>query len=304
MPAGDSDGREKPGGSNGPGSLWLVASPIGTLDDLSPRAVRLLADVDIILAEDTRRTRKLLAHHGIQVGGRLESLHEHNELEKTERIIERIHSGSRVAVISDAGTPVLSDPGFALVRRARDAEVRVLSVPGPSAFTAALAASGQPPLPAVLVGFLPPKAGARRRRLEELARAPWTLVVLLSPHRLRRELRDISQLLGQARPATLLAELSKRHERATAGTLEELYEGAEAAAPRGEYVLVVGPDQGTDRAPRPAEAPAPEVVRLVYGEARRRGLARRDALEWTAFQLGIARRRVFDTLAAAGNEDD
>ena len=285
MPAGESDGREKPGGSNGLGSLWLVASPIGTLDDLSPRAVRLLAGVDIILAEDTRRTRKLLAHHGIQAGGRLESLHEHNELEKADRIIERICSGCGVAVISDAGTPVLSDPG-------------------PSAFTAALAASGQPPLPAVLVGFLPPKAGARRRRLEELARAPWTLVVLLSPHRLRRELRDISQLLGQARPATLLAELSKRHERATAGTLQELYEGAEAAAPRGEYVLVVGPDQGADRAPRPAEAPAPEVVRLVYGEARRRGLARRDALEWTAFQLGIVRRRVFDTLAAAGDEDD
>jgi len=294
-------GPRKPGsgGAAPDGSLWLVASPIGTLGDLSPRAADLLGRVEIILAEDTRRARKLLSHHGIAAAGRLESLHEHNEAGKAEKIMERLRSGRLVALISDAGTPVLSDPGFTLVRRAREEGIPVYSVPGPSAFTAALAASGQPPLPAVLVGFLPPKSGARRKRLAELAGAPWTAVILLSPHRLGRELRDIAEVLGRERQATLLAELSKRHERATLGTLEELSDADETATPRGEYVLVVGPagDAAPDRPP--ADAPEPEVVRLVYREAQRRGLGRRAALEWTARQLGISRRRVFDTLAGA-----
>ena len=140
--------------------MWLVATPIGTLGDLPPRACQVLADADLILAEDTRRARTLLGHAGIAAGRRLLSFHEHNEAERVGRALAALTEGRSVALISDAGTPVLSDPGFPLVREARAAGVPVATVPGPSAFTAALAASGQPPLPATLVGFLP----ARRLR--------------------------------------------------------------------------------------------------------------------------------------------
>lgn len=275
-----------------------MATPIGSIGDLSPRAAEVLGAVDLILAEDTRRARRLLSHLGLVSQRRLRSLHEHNEEQQVPSLVEMIESGRSIAMVSDAGTPVLSDPGFQLVRAARVAGIRVCSVPGASAFTAALAAAGQPPLPATLCGFLPARAGPRRRRIAELTTAPWTLVVLLSPHRLGRELADLSDVLGSERRATLLAELSKLHERALVATLGALAESAEADDPRGEYVLVIAPV-----ADEKVKAPAvsERAARTEYRGALAEGMDRREALRAAARRLGISRREVF---ALVGNDRD
>jgi 16S rRNA (cytidine1402-2'-O)-methyltransferase len=282
------------------GTLWIVATPIGTMEDLGLRALEVLGGVDLILAEDTRRTRALLSHGGVRAGRRLRSFHLRNESRRTQDILAALADGRAVALVSDAGTPVLSDPGYLLVRAARERGIRVCSVPGASAFTAALAASGQPPLPAVLVGFLPAKRGPRRRRILDLVGWPHALVVLLSPHRLTEELSDLSDLLGGERPATLLAELSKVHERGLMATLAELASSDEAASARGEYALVVGP------APRQAnshsEITADEVL-SAYRARLAQGEVRREAIKSVAQELGIARRRVFDLLVDTEADD-
>lgn len=269
-----------------------MATPIGTVADLPPRARDVLADVDLILAEDTRRIRRLFTLAGVTPRGRILSCHEHNESSRLPLAMDELCGGRSVALVSDAGTPVLSDPGFVLVREARRAGVPIASVPGPSSFATALAASGQPPLPATLVGFLPPKAAARRKRAAELATAPWTLVILLSPHRLRDELVDLAEGLGADRPATLLAELSKLHERGVMAPLGELAEAADSARSRGEYVIVVGPAEQL----RQAEGSSSDRVREVYETAVDAGLARKEAIKSTAAALGLSRRVVFDAL--------
>lgn len=278
------------------GTLWIVATPIGSLGDFSPRAAEVIQEVDILLAEDTRRARTLLSHAGVRPSGRLQSLHEHNEGAKLSALLAHLEEGGSLALMSDAGTPVLSDPGFTLVRAVREAGMTVLSVPGPSSFTAALAASGLPPLPATLCGFLPPRSGPRRRRIEELSGCPWTVVVLVSPHRLAKEIADLAEILGRDRPATLLAEISKRFERAESGTLGSLATGAEAARPRGEYVLVIGPE--SDAAGSPAVADV-DAIRQSYARLQESGFDRREALKETARRHGLHRREVFAALAAA-----
>ncbi len=279
------------------GVLWIVATPIGTLGDLSLRAAEVLSTVGVVLAEDTRRARRLLSHLGVRTEGRLRSLHEHNEEAQVAGLLAVLAGGVSIALISDAGTPVLADPGYLLVRAVREAGLKIASVPGPSSFTAALAAAGQPPLPATVAGFLPARQGPRRRRIAELAASPWTLVVLLSPHRIERELTDLAEVLGESREATLLAELSKVHERAIVSTLAGLADSVEVAHPRGEYVLVVGP-AGT-------EGPEPEIDALAIREEYRLALAagadRRQALRSTAQRLGLRRRIVFDAVAAEGD---
>ncbi len=286
------------GGGRASGRLWLVATPIGTLDDLSPRAAAVLAEVDLICAEDTRRTATLLRHLGIAAAGRMRALHEHNEAVRTAEVLERLLAGASVALVSDAGTPVVSDPGFLLVREARRHGLPVLSVPGPSAFVAALAASGQPPLPATMVGFLPGRPGPRRRKVAELADLPTTLVVLLSPHRLEAELRALAEGLGGERRATLLAELSKLHERAAEGTLAELASGDETSQPRGEYVVVVGPPAAGPPGGAPGVATR-SAVRAAYEAAVTSGAGRADALRQAARVVGLPRRRVFEILVDA-----
>ena len=275
-----------------------MATPIGTLGDLPPRAQEVLSGVDVILAEDTRRVGRLFDLVGLRTVGRMLSCHEHNEADRVAQALAVLRDGRSVALVSDAGTPVLSDPGFVLVREARREGLRVASVPGPSAFTAALAASGQPPLPATLVGFLPPKAGARRRRVAELAALSWTMVILLSPHRLRDELRDLAQGMGFDRPATLLAELSKLHERGVKASLGELVEDDETTRPRGEYIIVIGPvepEQGGDEVP-------PQRVREVYDAGLEAGLTRKEAIKSTAASLGLRRRAVFDALVVDSSD--
>jgi 16S rRNA (cytidine1402-2'-O)-methyltransferase len=280
------------------GILWIVATPIGTLGDISPRAREVLEAVDLILSEDTRRARALLSHLSLASRGRLQSLHEHNEERKVPTLLQKLREGISIALISDAGTPVVSDPGFLLVRAVREEGLEIHSVPGASAFIAALAASGQPPLPATLCGFLPARKGARRRRIAELAASPWTIVLLLSPHRLARELADLADILGGDRPATLLAELSKVHERATSASLSELAESDEAMTPRGEYILVVAPPA---REKESAETDL-ESIRTEYRRALEEGMDRKEALRTAAGRLGVHRRQVFDAVASGSGK--
>ena len=275
------------------GVLWVVATPIGTLGDFSPRAAEVLERVSLVLAEDTRRTRRLLAGLGLEISAPLRSLHDHNEDEAVPGALASLERGKDVALVSDAGTPVLSDPGFQLVRRVREEGIRVASVPGPSAFTAALAVSGQPPLPAVLVGFLPPKKGRRTEALSAVIMHQATTVFFLSPHRLGDEIRDIRDVLGPDRSATLLAELSKRYERAVRGTLAELAEAAEIGGPRGEYVLVVGPPPGGERT---RGKPGPHEARKAYERALDLEGDRKEALKAAARFLGIGRRELYALL--------
>ncbi len=271
----------------------MVATPIGTLADLSPRAREVLAGVELILAEDTRRIRKLLNHFWIPTPAR--ALHEHNEEREVAGLIARLEHGARLALVSDAGTPLLADPGFRLVRACRAAGVAVLSVPGPSAVTTALAASGLPPYPFTFAGFLPAAAGARRAMLAGLATLPHTLVLFLSPHRLAAELAACAEALGGARDAALEAELSKLHERHLGGTLTTLATVAAGIEPRGEYTLVVGP-------PPPAAAAPPTInaARAALEAALASGLSLPEARRAAARRLGISRRELYALLSERG----
>ena len=224
---------------NDPGTLYVVATPIGNLDDLSPRAQRLLAEAGMVAAEDTRHTSVLLNHFGIHKP--LISLHEHNENKKIASLVEKLLQGVSIALVSDAGTPLISDPGFNLVRAARDAGIRVIPVPGACALIAALSASGLPTDRFVFEGFLPAKYTARRKRLAELATETRTLVFYESVHRLAQSLADMAVAIGAARQAVVARELTKLHEELRAGSLEELACWAKTApeARMGEVVILL-----------------------------------------------------------------
>lgn len=215
------------------GTLYLVATPIGNLEDISARALRTLREVKLIAAEDTRVTRKLLAHFDIHVP--LISYYEHNKLTRLESILDRLREGD-VALVSDAGTPALNDPGYELVRAALQAGHRVSPIPGPSAPIAALIASGLPTDSFLYCGYLPRKRAERRAFLEDVANVPHTLLFLESPHRLTESLQDLGAVLGD-RPAALARELTKLHEEIWRGDLTSA--AAHFASPRGEFVIVV-----------------------------------------------------------------
>jgi len=226
-----------------PGILHVVATPIGNLGDLSPRALDTLRTVDAICAEDTRHTRQLLSHYGIERP--LVALHEHNEDALAERIVARLQGGESLALVSDAGTPLVSDPGFRLVRAARAAGIRVTPVPGACAFVAALSVAGLPSDRLAFEGFLPAKAGARRERLAPLASETRTLAFYESAHRIEESLADMATLFGDTRRAVVARELTKLFETVLDGTLAEL-RAAIAADPnqrKGEFVILV---QGAD----------------------------------------------------------
>lgn len=223
-----------------PGCLWVVATPIGHLADFSPRAVATLRRVDLILCEDTRTSRVLLRHWGIERP--LKALHEHNERESLNPLLERLRQGAELALISDAGTPLLSDPGYQLVRAAREHGLEVRAVPGPCAVIAALSIAGLPSDRFTFEGFLPAAAGARRERLQSLAGETRTQVFFEAPHRLREFLEDAVLSHGGAREASIARELSKRFESLYRGTLDELLARArtETDLSRGELVVVIG----------------------------------------------------------------
>ncbi len=220
------------------GRLVLVATPIGNLEDLSPRAGRALAEADLVACEDTRHTGRLLAHLAIKKP--LVSLHEHNERRRIPEIVAALEAGKTVAVASDAGTPLISDPGYPLVRAAIAAGIRVEAIPGPSALLTALVASGFPPYPFTFAGFAPPKSGKRRTFYRNLGALGHTFIVYESPHRLAASLADAAAELGPERPAALARELTKLHEEIVRGPLAELAAWAQERKLLGEFVLVVG----------------------------------------------------------------
>jgi 16S rRNA (cytidine1402-2'-O)-methyltransferase len=222
-----------------PGSLYVVATPIGNLGDLAPRAVEVLRSVERIAAEDTRHSRKLLQHFAIQTP--LVALHEHNERELAPRLVEQLRAGASLALISDAGTPLISDPGFNLVRLAREAGVRVIPVPGPSALVCALSASGLATDRFVFEGFLPAKRVARRARLAELHHDTRTLILYESSHRIVECLQDLAEVFGGGRHAVLARELTKQFETIRDASLEELAQwvATDRNQQKGEIVLLV-----------------------------------------------------------------
>ena len=240
----------------GPGTLHVVATPIGNLGDLSPRALETLKRVDAICAEDTRHTRQLLAHFGLERP--LLALHEHNEGDAAAPLVARLLAGDSLALVSDAGTPLVSDPGFRLVRAARAAGVRVSPVPGPSALVAALSAAGLPSDRFVFEGFLPAKAKARREHLQALAAEPRTLIFYESSHRIEETLADMAMAFGDDRPAVVARELTKLFETVLDGGLAGLARRVreDANQRKGEFVVLV---QG---APEAADAKVAEGRRL------------------------------------------
>lgn len=218
------------------GILYVVATPIGNLEDITLRALRVLKEVDVIAAEDTRHTRHLLDHYGITTP--LTSYHEHNERAKTQTLVDRLGRGERIALVSDAGTPAISDPGYRLVLAAVAAGIPVTPIPGPSTVAAVVSASGLPSDRFVFEGFLPSAKQERRNRLALLREEPRTLVFYEAPHRLKECLRDILDILG-AREMVLAREVTKLHEEFCHGSVDELLAGLDAGAPRGEIALVV-----------------------------------------------------------------
>lgn len=276
------------------GRLILCATPIGNLEDVTLRSLRVLREADIVACEDTRRIRKLLTHHGIQVK-KLAVYNEANERRRSPELVEKMTAGAMLVLVTDAGMPGLSDPGYRLVRASVDAGVTVEVVPGPTAAISALAVSGLPPARFVFEGFLPRRSGDRRRRIEELREEQRTLVFYESPHRIEGTLGDMSEILGD-RPAALARELTKLHEEVRRGTLGELLDGARSVPPRGEIVLVVGGALRRDREVVPAEL-ATAARELMSG-----GLERRAAMQQVAREAGVSKRDVFDALVEQGDD--
>jgi 16S rRNA (cytidine1402-2'-O)-methyltransferase len=263
-------------------TLYVVATPIGNLEDVTLRALRVLREVSLIAAEDTRTTRKLLSHYGIKA--RLTSYHEHNKGAKIPYVLDALRHGD-VALVSESGMPAVSDPGYDLVAAAAEAGVPVVVVPGPSAVVAALAVSGLPTRQFTYVGFLPRRKGERRRLLATLAAQPQTIVALESPRRLLATLSDLLAVLDDRRIA-VCRELTKLHEEVFRGRISEAI--AHFQEPRGEFTLVL------EGAPQPAEAVVPtEAVLAELGQLRQQGVAPRQAVTQVAQQFGLPRRHVY-----------
>jgi 16S rRNA (cytidine1402-2'-O)-methyltransferase len=264
-----------------------VATPIGNLGDLSPRAATALRDADAICCEDTRRTGKLLQLAGIERRGPLVRVDDHTEASRVADVLKRLDAGQRVVVVTDAGTPGISDPGERMVRAAVAAGHQVEVVPGPSAVVTALVVSGLPTARFAFEGFLPRKGSGRTERLAALAREERTIVAYEAPHRLARTLADLAAALGAERRAVVARELTKLHEEVRRGTLAELAAWAEADPPLGECVVVI------DGAPPPQDATDDEI-RAALEAARAEGLSTRDAAARVAAELDEPRRRAYD----------
>jgi 16S rRNA (cytidine1402-2'-O)-methyltransferase len=266
------------------GTLYIVGTPIGNLEDITLRALRTLREASLIACEDTRQTLKLLTHFDIRKP--LVSCHEHNERERAAELVERLRAGENIALVTDAGMPSISDPGYHVVRAAIEAGVTVAPIPGATAIEAALAASGLPAARFRFQGFLPPKRNQRRKALEDLAEEPATLVFYESPRRIVQTLDDIGAVLGQ-RPVVVAREMTKIHEEFLRGTaLEVSRELAAREAVKGEITLLVG---GLDERPvQPPEAVVQRVAELLAA-----GVPRMDAIKRAARESGLSKREAY-----------
>jgi len=267
--------------------LYVVATPIGNLEDISYRAVRILSEVDLIAAEDTRHSRVLLSHYDITTP--MQALHEHNETQVAARILEQMGNGNAIALISDAGTPLISDPGFHLVCAAREAGIPVFAVPGPSAVTTALSIAGLPPDRFAFEGFLPSKSAARRKRLKELNRESRTLVFFESSHRIEATIDDMAEVFGQQRLVAVCRELTKKFETVLRAPLAEVARtlAEDKNQTRGEFVVLVkGHEDDKDKALSNAHKLAQELLEyLPASQAARVAAKLNDVPRRKVYQL-------------------
>lgn len=284
------------------GTLYIVATPIGNLDDITERALRVLREVDLIACEDTRRTRKLLNHFGIK--SKTISYHEHNERERAEELDRMLEAGKSIAIVSDAGTPLISDPGSRIVNSAIEKGIAVVPVPGPTAFVAALVASGLPSDQFFFAGFLPARTGARRARLNELRELPATLIFYEAPHRIVATLAAAREVLGD-REAALAREITKMHEEIARGRLSELAQRFSKGGPaRGEMVLIIaGAKEGEPETIRSDDRsqPMPERLLARVRELETEGFDPKAALKQAARELGLRRSEAYRAMVAQKN---
>jgi 16S rRNA (cytidine1402-2'-O)-methyltransferase len=273
------------------GTLYLVATPIGNLEDITFRAVETLKQVDLIACEDTRHTGKLLNHLGISK--KLVSYHEHNEAERSRQLINRLERGENIALVSDAGTPAINDPGYRVVRLAIESAIHVESIPGPSALINALVVSGLPTDSFFFGGFLPSKKTERRHRLDEVSDIPGTLIFYEAPHRLAVSVSDCLEVLGD-RPAVIARELTKVHEEAIRGKLSELVTRISSSPVKGEIILLID----RRREPKSARTPLKSLADRVT-ELESKGVDRRSALKQAAKEFGLTRSAAYRKLQYA-----
>jgi len=270
------------------GTLYVVATPIGNLEDITYRAVRVLKEADLIACEDTRHTAKLLQHYGIDKP--TVSYHEHNEVARAEELVAKLGQGFNVAQVSDAGMPGISDPGYRVIKLAIDRGVQVVPLPGPSALIAALAASGLPTDSFEFHGFLPAKSGQRRTLLESLRDARNTVVVYEAPHRITETMKDIVELLGAERPVALARELTKMHEEFVRGSAAEVLARVQANEPKGEITLVIGRDEIK------AERPRKDIAMRLQEIMKEQQVDENAALKIVAKEQGISKSEAYREL--------
>jgi 16S rRNA (cytidine1402-2'-O)-methyltransferase len=284
------------------GTLYIVATPIGNLEDITQRALRVLREAEVIACEDTRRTRVLLNHFGIKT--RTISYHEHNELERAATLGKLLEGGKNVAVVSDAGTPLISDPGFRIVNTAIERGTPVVSIPGPTAFVAALVASGLPSDQFFFGGFLPARANPRRARLKDLAAIQATLVFYEAPHRIAATVSEALEVLGD-RKAAVARELTKIHEEIVRGTLRQLAERfSPGPATRGEIVLLISGVSETASTARESTGEIESSSIKLLDRVRQlesQGLNSKEALKKAARELGLKRAEAYRLIVAQKN---
>jgi 16S rRNA (cytidine1402-2'-O)-methyltransferase len=275
------------------GRLYLVATPIGNLEDITVRALRLLGEADLIACEDTRHTAKLLNHYGIHKP--TVSYHQHNEAARAEQLLKRLEQGVQIVLVGDAGTPLISDPGHRLVSLCLERQIPVIPIPGPSAVIAALAASGLPAQEFLFVGFLPSRPAARRKSLQSLAEENRTLALYEAPHRVVDTLSDALECFGR-RPAVIAREVTKVHEEFLRGDLAELLVRLQQQPVRGEITLLIGPPlPGREKTPEIRAAPLSERVEQIM---RERQLDRKAALKLAARERGLTKRAAYKQLVS------
>ena len=268
------------------GVLYIVATPIGNLEDITYRAVRILREADVVACEDTRHTRKLLDHYGISA--ETVSYHEHNERERAEELVRELERGKNVAQVSDAGMPGISDPGYRLVKLAIEHGITVVPVPGASALVAALAAAGLPTDEFEFLGFLPAKSGQRRTMLESLRSTSRTTIVYEAPHRIRETMEEIVELLGAERPVVIARELTKVHEEFVRGSAAEVLAEAQRRELKGEITLLIGKSEGG-----PTVAPQEPAGARLKKIMQEQGVDEKAALKLLAKETGKTRSEIY-----------
>ena len=266
------------------GTLYIVATPIGNLEDITLRAIRVLKEVDVIAAEDTRHTRHLLDRY--EIGTQLTSYHDHNKEEKAPVLVARMLEGKSAALVSDAGTPGISDPGYFLINLAIDQKIPVVPIPGATAAIAALSVSGMPTDRFIFEGFLPAKHTARQKRLQELIKEERTIIFYEAPHKIIRAIEDMLEVLGD-RHAVITRELTKIHEEAIRGTLSDILKRLNAGSIKGEFTVIV---HGASAEPLKQDIDTGEYLKNLM---LHRGLSKKEAIAATAEELGLPKKEVY-----------